>query len=306
MILIRARLLQGGLFCSIRKMIKDYRPNQPNKKPKAKAGQAKTKAWKINPKLFFSGLLLLLIIFFVALAVKIELAKFYRLKSSERILLLNETKPLAILFFNVENKQLVLTDLSGVDFDLSILEKEATLAAELKKNLLYSFLLDVAFEQSFVYPSTDLSREELLSFFKDKPRYYFFLKDSDLLWREQKFEKKLPSLSKPTFDCPVALINTTSEAGLASSLASILEKSAFSIIKKDNNKQDLEQTKIFYDPDEKNCAPLLEKMQKILPTDLVVADREEVLSHRASLVIYIGRDLADLYVFFVNFFHGQI
>ncbi len=278
-------------------MLKDYRPS--------KKSQAKPKANQ-KPKLFFSGLLLLLIIFFVTLAVKIEVAKFYQLKTSERVLLLNESKPLAILFFNVENKQLILTDLSGVDFDLSILEKEASIASELKKNLLYSFLLDSAFEQSFAYQTTDLSREELLNFFKTKPRYYFFLKDPDLLWREQKFEKKLPTLSKPAFDCPVALINTTGEAGLASSLASILEKSAFSIIKKDNNKQNLEQTKIFYDPTEENCAQLLAKMQKILPTDSVVADREEVLTHRASLVIYIGRDLADLYVFFVNFFHGQI
>ncbi len=287
-------------------MIKDYRPSQKVSLKTTKISQAKTKANKINPKLFFSGLLVILVIFFVALAVKIELAKFYRLKSNERILLLNENKPVAILFFNVENKQLLLTDLSETNFDLSILEKEATLTSELNKNLLYSFLFDMAFEQSFVYKSADLSREELLVFFKDKPRYYFFLKDPDLLWREQKFDQKLPSLSKPAFSCPVALINTTSEAGLASSLASILEKSAFSIIKKDNNQQNLEQSKIFYDPDEKNCAPLLDKVKEILPTGSVVANQEEVLAHRAALVIYIGRDLADLYLFFVNFLHGQI
>lgn len=276
--------------------MKDYRPSQ----------KSKPKAWKINPKIIFSGFLLLLVIFFVALAVKIELAKFYRLKTSERILLLDDKKPLAILFFNVENKQLILTDLSEANFDLSGFDKEATLTSEFNKNLLYSFLFDMAFEQSYVYEGADLSREELLTFFKDKPSYYFFLKDPDLLWREQKFEKKLPSLSKPVFSCPVALINTTNEIGLATSLASILEKSAFSIIKKDNNQQNLEKTKIFYDPLEKNCAPLLEKIREILPTDLIVADKEEVLTHRASLVIYIGRDLADLYFFFINFFHGQI
>jgi predicted RNA-binding protein len=111
---------------------------------------------------------------------------------------------------------------------------------------------------------------------------------------------------KPVFNCPVALINTTGETGLANSLAKMLEKSSFSIIKKDNNAENLEQTKIIYNSEEESCNQLLKKLDKILPQSLLVADKNEPLENRSAMVIYIGRDMADLYVFFVNLFHGQL
>jgi len=286
-------------------MLRDYYSNKKSKIKQVTHVNHERK-FEINQKLILVAIFLLSIVFLVFLAVKIELKNLYQLKESERVLLVKDQRPVAILFFNVNNGQLVVTDLRQKNFDLSGLEKEATLSSNLKKNLIYSFLLNTAFDQSYEYPSNNLDRSSLLAFFKDKKIYYFFLKDKELLWKEQEFEQESSHIIKPFFNCPVALINTTGETGLATSLADILEKSAFSIIKKDNNMENLAQTKIIYNPDEKSCGQVLSKLNKILPESLLIADKSEVLNHRAALVIYIGRDLADLYVFFVNFFHGQI
>lgn len=260
----------------------------------------------INCKSTLVITLILLAFFLVASVIKIELKNLYQLKQNEQILLIKNKRPLAILFFNVNNKQLVVTDLRQKNFDLSILENEATLSSSAKKNLIYSFLLDTAFDQSFDYPSNNLDRESLLTFFKNQKIYSFFLKDRELLWKEQNFEQNNFQLVEPMFNCSVALVNTTNEIGLANSLASIFEKSAFSIIKKDSNTENLAQTKIVYDPSEESCGGALSKLSKIMPESLIVADREDASNHRAALVIYIGRDLADLYLFFINFFHSQI
>jgi hypothetical protein len=283
-------------------MLRDYRPNQ-----KIQAARAvQQQKFKINRKILFSILLTLIMVGLVAMAIKSKLTDFYQLKTNERLLLIENQKPVGILFFNVDDQQLVITDLRESNFDLSSLDKEATLSSSVKKNLVYAFLFQTAFDQSYQYPYDDLSREKLLAFFKNQKNYYFFLKNQELLWREQTLVQVNVDQEQPIFNCAVALINTTTETGLANSLATILENSAFSIIKKGSNTDNLAQTKIIYNQNEPACEEVLKKLQRILPESLVVADQQAALQQRAALVIYIGRDLADLYVFFINLFHGQV
>ncbi len=285
-------------------MIHDYCPSQTVKKKKA----VLAKKIKINHRLVFIFALVFGALFLAFIAIKIELKGLYQLKENERILLIKNNKPMAMVYFNVNNKQLVLTDLSQNNFDFAALEKSATLSSQLKKNLIYTFLFDTAFDQSYEYPYEDLSRESLLSFFKNQNLrvYYFFLKDRDLLWKEQRFEKQANSVNQTMFNCSVALVNTTNESGLASTLATILEKNSFSIIKKDSNSDNLSQTKIVYNPEEKTCSRLIEKLGRVFGESLVIANKNEAESYRSSMVIYVGRDLADLYLFFIDLFHGQL
>ena len=274
-------------------MLCDYRPKKNSK--------AKTqKKFKFNQKLIVSAVLIVLIIVLSFFAIKIEFVKFYQLKENERVLLLKNQKPIAYLFFNVNNKQITVTDLREINFDLNNLDKTASFTGELNKTLFYAFFLNTVFDHSYDYTQTDLDKDSLLTFFKDKKPYHFFLQDRAVLWREQTFDSKNSMLVEPVFDCPVAIINTTSESGLANSLAIMLEKSSFSIIKKDSNTENLPQTKVFYNPSEKSCGYLLEKLDKIFPPSLVSVNEAETLNHRASLVIYIGKDLADLYNFFIS------
>jgi len=276
-------------------MLRDYCPNK--KKP---VGSKKTATSKSNHRFLISFVFVFVIMVLLALAIKIELGKFYKLKENTRVLLLKNQKPVAFLLFNVINKQVVVTDLRENNFNLGDLNQEASMAGDLKKNLFYAFLLDTVFDYSYEYTQNDLNKESLMLFFKDKKAYHFFLQDKELLWREQKFNQKNSLLVEPVFNCPVAIINTTLESGLANSIASMLEKSSFSIIKKDSNTENLEQTKIFYSSNEKSCSQLLGKLDKIFPPSLLSISEEETLKHRAALVIYIGRDLADLYSLFIS------
>lgn len=283
----------------------DYCPHSKTNKVKTKAVKPSKKTFALNQRVVFIVGLVALVILLSFVAIKLQLENLYQLKENERVLLLQNKKPIAILYFNVNNKQLVVSDLRRENFDLSSLDS-ATISSQLKRNLIYSFILGTAFDQSYEYSSNNLDRDSLTIFFKKQKIYYSFLKDKDLLWKEQTYAKDNSLIMEPIFNCPIALINTTGEAGLASSLANIFEKSAFSIIKKDDNKQNLSQSKITYDPDQPACQQIIEKLNKILPESSLVADKNDVAENRASLVIYIGRDLADLYLFFVNLFHGQI
>lgn len=280
-------------------MLRDYRPNKISPKPSSKKNNSK-KTSEFNQKFVVPFILIFTIIILVVLAIKKELAKFYCLKENERVLLLKNQEPMAYLFFDVNNKQITITDLRQNNFDLDTLNPSASFEGELNKNLFYAFLLDTVFDHSYEYTQENLNEDDLSAFFKDKKAYRVFLQDKELLWREQKFTPKNSVLVEPIFDCPVAIINTTSESGLATSLARMLEKSSFSIIKKDSNTDNLEQTKVFYNPNEQSCGQLLEKLDKIFPPSLVSMDETETLNHRAALVIYIGKDLADLYNFFVS------
>lgn len=223
-----------------------------------------------------------------------------RLSENQSVLLLENQRPIAILFFNVDNKQLVLTDLRQNNFDLrplnqgSFTNQEASTSGALQKNLFYAFLLNTVFDKIYEYSSGNLDKANLLTFFKDQRlrAEEIFLKDKELLWKEQAFDQRDSQLVSPVFNCPVVLINTTSEVGLANASATILEKSAFSVIQKDSNNDNLTQSKVFYDESEPTCEILLRKLQVFLPESLIVADKSEVRFYRASLVIYLGKDLA--------------
>lgn len=284
-------------------MLRDYRPKKPVKlssKNQNKSQSVRKSGCRFDHKWLVSFVLVALIILLTFLAVKIELTKFYRLKTNERVLLLKNQKPIAYLFFNIEDKQLTVTDLQELNFNADNFDQLSSMASESSKTLFYAFLFNTMFDHSYEYSSSELNKKELLTFFKDQKSYYFFLQDEAVLWREQKFNPKNFVLVEPIFNCPVAIINTTTETGLATSLANMLEKSAFSIIKRDSNTDSLERTKIVYNTNEPSCTYLIDKLNKVFPPSVLIADETETLNHRAALVIYIGQDLANLYNFFVS------
>jgi hypothetical protein len=259
-------------------MIKDYSAS------KSSSAKAASHA-KPKPKWPIPALLLLVLAAFLFFALQTEFNKMQGLKENRRLLLLRDNQPLAVLSFKVDEKQLFITDLRGEDFALS--ER-----ASQSRGLAYSFALGVILDEVHDYQVDDLSKESLLSFFRNQRPYYVFLKHPNLLVREQRYSGDLPSLSASFFDCPVALINTTAATGLASNMAKVLEQSAFSVVKKDSNRDNLSQTKILYDKDAKACAGVLKKLGDFLPFSLLEADQAATKLMRSSIVIYIGEDLA--------------
>lgn len=283
-------------------MLKDYSASSTS----TKAKKSKPSSDKLS-KLLISAVLFSGLILFLFLVLNQEFEKIFRLKENQRILLIQNQEPIAILSFKVEEKQLLITDLKDFNFEMNLfLQEDEKNLQNSERNLFYSFILQSTFDQVLDYPLNDLNKESLLSFFKIQKPFYLFLKHPNLLIREHKFNGELPTLSDSFFDCPIALINTTSESGLATTLANILQKSSYSVIKKDNNQDNLSQTKILYDPNVVGCVPVLDKLSKFLPSSLLEKNEEVISNYRAAVVVYVGQDLAQLYVFFVDLFHREL
>ena len=249
-----------------------------------------------------------------------EVNQLYQLKTNRSVLLIDNNLPRAFLFFDVKNEELLLIDLKNFDkqldfdrekFGKAVLE-EASFSSEVEKRIFYSFLLDNVIDDHFEYRLPSLGKEELTTSFKNKKYYYHFLKNPDINWHYVDFDNNnIEDISEKLgaeqsfFNCPVAIVNTTDQAGLANKLASLLEKVSFLIIKKDSNSENLEKSYFVYDPQLEECQSLLDKLTEIMPETRVQADHQIAQAERAGLVIYIGKDLADLYFLFVDLFHGH-
>ena len=297
--------------------LKIKKSNKASKKSKKRGEENTHKSLWISFLSVFVVLVVGVLLFF---AFKKEFSQLYQLKTNRSVLLIKDDLPRAFLFFDVSNEELIVIDLndfdSSLDFDRekfsqAILE-EASFSSEVEKRIFYSFLLDNVIDDHLDYQSPSLGREELTESLKNKKYYYYFLKNPDVSWKYLDFSSdNITNISEQLrqeesfFNCPVAIVNTTDQPGLANKLASLLEKASFLIIKKDSNSSNLEESYFVYDPQLDECAVLLDKLKEIMPETKVKEDHQAAQAERAGLVIYIGQDLADLYFLFVNLFHGH-
>ncbi len=281
-------------------MLKDYSAVAKTAKVKKETILKQGLTWKIALFLLFSVVVIVVILLGLG-----EFRKLFSLRDNQRILLVHNHQPVAVLSFRVAENQLLISDLRTTEFDLKMenWESDELVATEASSNLIYSFILGTVLDQVDDYQFEDFSKTNLLNFFKAKRSHYLFLQNPDLLIREQRFSGSLPALRESDFACPIALINTTTESGLATTMAMVLQQSSFSIVKKDSTKDNLTQSKIVYDPQVPACKSVLAKLQKFLPGSFLEADETIEATHRSSVAVYIGQDLAKLHVFFVDLFH---
>lgn len=271
-------------------MIKDYSaPSKSAKMAELKVFDTKISSLiKLKTKWLVPLLLLLVLGVFLFFALQSEFRSLLGLSENRRLLLVKAGRPLAVLSFRVDEKQLFISDLRDKNLFSSDLPGDFSRQSQL---LNYSFALGVILDEIHDYPFEDLSKASLLSFFKQQRPYRLFLQHADLLIRQQVYSGELPILDGSFFDCPLALINTTTATGLAGSMAKVLEQSAFLVVKKESNNDNLEQTKIVYDPNAAACTVVFDKLSKFLPGSLLVADQEAVKLQRSLIVIYLGQDL---------------
>jgi hypothetical protein len=198
----------------------------------------------------------------------------------------------------------VVSDVRQFNFDKTAFEQIMTASVAAGRNhLVYNLLFTTNFDAVIESEVDSLDQESLLQAFSRQRPYYLFLKNPDVVIREQAFTTTVTLLGEQVFACPVALINTTGEVGLATTWAEILQNSSFSVIKKTDNQDNLAHTRIVYDSDMGACQGLVDRLHQTLPGIEIVTNQEQVQEHRAALALYLGRDLADLYVFFVDLFH---
>jgi hypothetical protein len=302
----------------IKKTDKHSRAKRKSAKNSSVKDQSEKKSFLIIlPIIFFVALIVMLIFFFL----KKEINNLQQLKANRSVLLSDRGLPRAFLFFDVDDERLLVVDLKGFERDLDFdqekfsqaLLEEASLSSQLNQRIFYSFVLETVIDENFDYAITSLGKTELQAAFQDQKAYYHFLKNPELEWQfidlnEQQITEISESLRREEsfYNCPVAIVNTTDQSGLASKLASILQKASFLIIKRASNSDNLAETYFVYDPNLEDCQPLLDKLKNILPEKKMIADHQAAQAERAGLVIYIGQDLAELYFLFIDFFHGHL
>lgn len=105
-----------------------------------------------------------------------------------------------------------------------------------------------------------------------------------------------------TFSCSLALVNTTSTAGLAGRLDTLLTAHGFSVVRTTSDQQQAERTEIIVNKtSQENCQGVLQKIEKLLPESFeFLQDESQTNEYRADIVVKLGKDL--VFFTFVDFF----
>ena len=316
--------------------MRDYCPSrqeQEKLKPKKKrVGRRSRKKNKYLNKIaifFLSLFFLALFIFLLIYLLNQRLARRHQLIKNQSFLFVEQNRPQALLLLlPAENKVQVIdfkylsqhwwpSDLNDADLPLN-------------EALFFSFWLtnfvdQVFYDQAHLLNQIEVDdlRQFLLVELKKRsaPAALTYLKRNDLNWDWQdlngeealidylSFQQTLNSFSNSSatkvFACPIAVINTSSESGLAGRFASLLEKDGFSIIRRDNLDQDLTDSYLLVDKEMLACQTLTERFAQFLPDNEIIYNKEPAQQYRAGAVLFLGDDLANLNVFFTDFFHGH-
>lgn len=201
--------------------------------------------------------------------------------------------------FEIENKdnQFKKSVFSfGLDFfvsDLISLKKDINFST---KSDLQKFFQQIVFDPGF---KQDLNIGEKMQMMAMVNRLrqdqIEFVKVSSLDDWQTLVSKDLTEYQEP--ECKVAVINTTSQAGLATKIALIIKSLGASIIRVDDSSQLEDKTKLLINPESRDrCKFTLLSSQKMFPFTPQISQSDEATSvYRADLVILAGHDMDQLW-----------
>ena len=96
-------------------------------------------------------------------------------------------------------------------------------------------------------------------------------------------------------DCSVAVVNTTEKIGLASKMSNILEKNGVVVVRVTDQSSPYQLSTFSFSSGHGSCQPLSERLQVLFPSQVIQQNHDKLQQeYRADLVIFIGKDLADL------------
>lgn len=226
-----------------------------------------------------------------------------REERNQKILLLYQAQPLALLFLDAQDQQLQLVNLStDQELQAGAASLSAAMAASnsVQLNFAYSLLVGHLLDQVVNYASPDLSQAALTEYFKQQPAAELFIRRHQPLWLEsrQKSVATLPALKErlANFRCSVAVVNTSREAGLASSVADLLNKAAFLVVRRDSSSTALAQSRLLINPNSQQCQDEINRLRRSLALSEIEENQTIAQSYRADLVIFLGEDLAQVLV----------
>lgn len=320
--------------------MRDYCPSRrEQKKLKAKKVKArkvrrsKKKSTIVNWQklsLFFLSLFLLLLLgllFFYLL--KNQFAKRHQLVRNQHLLIVDSKLPVAWVVFAPAEEKIKVFDfsqLSVANWNREEFAKEMSANEEI---LFFSLFFNAFIDQVITYPQQNLSQEKQAQFkdflvtelrSREEQNLIFYIERSQVTWEwfddteakhaEEKenllsnfLERNTEASYGKLFECPVAVINSSSVTGLASAFAQLLEKDGFSVVKRDSGQDILAESSLLIDPSIVVCEALLNRFQQLMPAKAVNADHELAQQYRAGAVIFLAEDLAQLRIGAFDFLH---
>lgn len=320
--------------------MRDYCPSRrEQKKLKAKKVKArkvrrsKKKSTIVNWQklsLFFLSLFLLLLLgllFFYLL--KNQFAKRHQLVRNQHLLIVDSKLPVAWVVFAPAEEKIKVFDFSQLsveNWNREEFTKEMSASEEI---LFFSLFFNAFIDQVITYPQQNLSQEKQAQFkdflvtelrSREEQNLIFYIERSQVTWEwfddteakhaEEKenllsnfLERNTEASYGKLFECPVAVINSSSVTGLASAFAQLLEKDGFSVVKRDSGQDILAESSLLIDPSIVVCEALLNRFQQLMPAKAVNADHELAQQYRAGAVIFLAEDLAQLRIGAFDFLH---
>lgn len=302
--------------------MRDYCPSrheQAKLKPKKVRAVARSKKKHTLLKKLALGLSFLLVLaIFAALIVYLfrqQWLKKRQLNQAVTVLLLDEAsegqKPQALILLRPQEKSVRV-------YNLADLNQNDWPSSELSPHLLYSYFFNTFVDQVLTYPATlsagaeasEVQQAELRQFLLAELRGWqggaaaAWLQQDNLSWQwaspsSADLASALEQASaapSPNFACPIAIINGSRQAGLASRLAGILAQKGFSIIRRDNALENIDTSYLLVDPDNTACASLQNSWQTLQPAVAVKEDQTKTQEYRAGAVLFLGQDLSSLNV----------
>ncbi len=96
-------------------------------------------------------------------------------------------------------------------------------------------------------------------------------------------------------DCTVAVVNTTEKLGLASKLSGVIEQNGVVVVRVTDQDSPYQLSTFSFSADHGSCLSLSERLEVLFPNKLIKQQNQQLQQeYRADLVIFIGKDMADL------------
>lgn len=122
----------------------------------------------------------------------------------------------------------------------------------------------------------------------------FSLESYDSLDHLEKDLYKLSTLDTDVYQyCSVAVVNTTTENGLARNISKLVENTGAMVIRTDGSDEELQKTSIFYSDEMIDCSRLVDNIIGIFPTKPDIQHISKLKNsdqYRSRVVIKIGSD----------------
>ena len=110
----------------------------------------------------------------------------------------------------------------------------------------------------------------------------------DATWRKAAENIHYPAEAR---DCSVAIVNTTSAAGLGSQVAGVVKQSGFAVIRLADAPTPLQKSKVVL-PSSTSCREVSSHLKQLFPWSVAVEFDEQIFQReRANVVVYLGTDL---------------